>query len=63
MTDRALAADRWAEIQSELRAVLHVLLAWSDGQELPGRRAVQRMLDVPIPRIAAAFSETIGLWP
>jgi predicted nucleotidyltransferase len=63
MTDRALAADRWAEIQPELRAALHVLLAWSDGQELPGRRAVQRMLDVPIPRIAAAFSETIGLWP
>ena len=62
-TDRALAAGRWAEIDPELRAALPVLLAWSDGQGLPGRPEVQGMLDVPIPRIAGAFAETIGLWP
>ena len=62
-TDRALAAGRWAEIDPELRAALPVLLAWSGGQGLPGRREVGRMLDVPIPRIVAAFASAIGLWP
>ena len=62
-TDRAFAADRWAEIDPELRAALPVLLAWSDGQGLPSRGEVQRMLDVPIPRIVAAFASAIGLWP
>lgn len=62
-TDRALAADRWAEIEPELRAALQALLAWSDGQALPGRHEALRMLDVPIPRIIAGFAETIGLWP
>jgi uncharacterized protein len=62
-TDRELAADRWAEIDPELRAALQTLLAWSAGQALPGRHEVERMLDVSIPRIMAAFSETIGLWP
>jgi hypothetical protein len=62
-TDRELAADRWAEIEPALRAALHVLLAWSDGHALPGRHEVQHMLDVSVPRIIAAFAETIGLWP
>lgn len=63
-TDRARAADRWAVIDPELRAALPELLAWSDGQALPGgRRDVQRMLDVATARIVAAFAETIGLWP
>ena len=62
-TDRALAADRWADIDPELRAALPELLAWSDGRVLPGRRDVQRMLDVAIARIVAAFADTIGLWP
>jgi uncharacterized protein len=61
-TDRALAADRWAEIDPELRAALQALTAWSDGQALPGRLEVQRMLDVSAPRINAAFAATIGLW-
>jgi hypothetical protein len=30
---------------------------------LPGRQAVQHMLDITIPRIIAAFAGTIGLWP
>ena len=62
-TDRALAADRWAEVDPELRAALPELLAWSDGQAPPGRHDVQRMLDVATARIVAAFAETIGLWP
>ena len=62
-TDRALAADRWAEVDPELRAALPELLAWSDGQALPGRHDLQRMLDVATARIVAAFAETIGLWP
>ena len=63
-TDRARAADRWAVIDPELRAALPELLAWSDGQALPGgRHDVQRMLDVATARIVAAFAETIGLWP
>ena len=62
-TDRALAADRWAEIEPELRAALQALLAWSDGQALPGHRDVLQVLDVSIPRIIADFAETIGLWP
>src|ERR1700735_5107008 len=61
-TDRELAADRWAEIEPELQAALQALLAWSDGHALPGGHEVQHMLDVPIPRIIAAFAETIGLW-
>ena len=48
-TDRALAADRWADIDPELRAALPELLAWSDGRSLPGgRHEVERMLDVAI---------------
>lgn len=62
-TDRAVAADRWAEIEPELRAALQALLAWSDDQALPDRREVLRMLDVSIPPIIAAFDQTIGLWP
>jgi uncharacterized protein len=62
-TDRALAAGRWASIEPELRAALPALLAWSDGHALPGRREVQHMVDVSVPRIVAAFAETIGLWP
>jgi uncharacterized protein len=62
-TDRALAAGRWADIDPELRAALTELLAWSDGQALPGRHEVQRMLDVATARIVAAFADTIGLWP
>jgi uncharacterized protein len=62
-TDRELAADRWAEIEPELQAALQALLAWSDGDALPGGRGVQDMLDDSIPRIIAAFAETIGLWP
>jgi hypothetical protein len=30
---------------------------------LPGRQAVQHMLDNTTPRITAAFATTIGLWP
>ena len=60
---RALAAHRWAEIEPELGPALHALLAWSDGRVLPGRQAVQRMLDDTTPRITAAFARTIGLWP
>ena len=62
-TDRALAAHRWAEIEPELGPALHALLAWSDGLVLPGRQAVQHMLDNTTPRITAAFARTIGLWP
>ena len=62
-TDRALAADRWADIDPELRAALPELLAWTDGQALPDRHDVRRMLDVATARIVAAFAETIGLWP
>jgi predicted nucleotidyltransferase len=62
-TDRELAADRWAEIEPELRAALQALMAWSDGPALPGRHEVQHMLDFSIPRIVAAFAEAIGLWP
>jgi uncharacterized protein len=61
-TDRALAADRWADIDPELRTALPELLAWSDGRALPGHHDVRRMLDVPTARIVAAFAETIGLW-
>ena len=61
-TDRALAADRWADIDPELRAALPDLLAWSDGQALPGHHDVRRMLDVATPRIVSAFAGTIGLW-
>jgi predicted nucleotidyltransferase len=62
-TDRELAADRWTEIEPELQAALQALLAWSDGHARPGGHEVQHMLDVSIPRIIAAFAETIGLWP
>jgi predicted nucleotidyltransferase len=62
-TDRAFAAERWAEIEPELRAALQDLLAWSDGQALPGRDEAQRMLNVSAARVIAAFAETIGLWP
>lgn len=62
-TDRALAASRWAEIEPELGPDLHALLAWSDDLVLPGRQAVQHMLDMTTPRITAAFTRTIGLWP
>jgi uncharacterized protein len=62
-TDRVLAADRWAEIDPELRAALQTLLPWSEGQALPSDDAVQRMLNVSTPRINAAFAATIGLWP
>lgn len=61
-TDRALAARRWAEIEPELGPALHALLAWSDGLVLPGRQAIQHMLDITTPRIIAAFAGTIGLW-
>jgi uncharacterized protein len=62
-TDRALAAHRWAQIEPDLGPALHALLAWSDGRALPGRQALQQMLDVTTPRITAAFATTIGLWP
>ena len=62
-TDRALAAHRWAEIEPGLGPALHALLAWSDGPVLPGRQAVQHVLDNTTPRITAAFARTIGLWP
>jgi nucleotidyltransferase-like protein len=62
-TDRALAAHRWADIETGLAPVLHALLAWSDGRELPGRPAVRDMLDTTTSRITAAFATTIGLWP
>jgi hypothetical protein len=63
-TDRALAADRWAAIDPQLRAALPELLAWSDGHSLPGgRHELKRMLDVVTARIVAAFADTIGLWP
>jgi uncharacterized protein len=62
-TDRALAAYRWAEIEPDLGPALHALLAWSDGLALPGRQALQHMLDITSPRITAAFATTIGLWP
>jgi hypothetical protein len=62
-TDRALAVHRWAEIEPVLGPGLHALLAWSDGLVLPGRQAVQHMLDTTTPRITAAFASTIGLWP
>jgi len=67
-TNRALAARRWAEIEPGLGPALRALLAWSDGLvstglALPGRQAVQDMLDTTIPRITAAFATTIGLWP
>ena len=62
-TDRALAADRWAEIEPRLGPALHALLAWSDGLVLPRRQAVRDMLDNTTPRITAAFARTIGLWP
>jgi hypothetical protein len=61
-TDRAFAAHRWAEIEPGLGPALHALLAWSDGLVLPGRQAVQHMLDNTTPRITAAFATTIGLW-
>ena len=62
-TDRGLAAHRWTEIEPALGPALHALLAWSDGLVLPGRQAVQHMLDITTPRITAAFAGTIGLWP
>jgi predicted nucleotidyltransferase len=62
-TDRALAAGRWAVIDPEFRPALPELLAWSNGHSLPGRLAVQRMLDVVTARIVAPFAATIGLWP
>jgi uncharacterized protein len=62
-TDRALAAHRWAELQPDLGPALLTLLAWSDGQALPGGQAVQNALDTTIPPIATAFATTIGLWP
>jgi hypothetical protein len=61
-TDRALAAHRWADIEPDLGPALQALLAWSDGLMLPGQQAVRHMLDITIPRIIAAFAETIGLW-
>jgi hypothetical protein len=62
-TDRTLAAHRWGQIEPGLAPALHDLLAWSDGLALPGRQAVQHMLDSATPRITAAFARTIGLWP
>lgn len=62
-TDRAFAAHRWAEIEPELGSDLRALLAWSDDLVLPGRQAVQHMLDVTTSRITAAFAGTVGLWP
>jgi hypothetical protein len=61
-TDRALAAHRWAEIEPQLGPSLDALLDWSDGLKLPGRQAVQDMLDRTTPRIVAAFAAAIGLW-
>ena len=61
-TDRALAAHRWAQVEPDLGPALQALLAWSDGQALPGRPALQEMLDTATPRITAAFAAAIGLW-
>ena len=62
-TDRELAAHRWAQLEPGLGPALEALLTWSDGQALPGRPALQEMLDAATPRVTAAFAATIGLWP
>jgi hypothetical protein len=61
-TDRALAADQWAEVEPRLGDGLTELLGWADGITVGTRADVARALDATVTPIVAAFAHTIGLW-
>ncbi len=61
-TDRAAAAQRWAEVEPALAGSLQVLLQWSRGQGSPDRQAVEAALDGIVAEIVESFEIQIGLW-
>jgi hypothetical protein len=61
-TDRAGSAQRWAEIRPDLGSDLSELVRWMDGQAIPARAEVARILGGLIGQIVQAFESSIGLW-
>jgi uncharacterized protein len=61
-TDRAGSARRWAEIDPELGRDLGELVSWMDGQIIPTRADLSRILGGLIRELVSVFDARIGLW-
>jgi uncharacterized protein len=61
-TDRASSASRWAGLHPERANDLSDLVSWMDGQVVPTRTALARMLDGFTVQLVRDFKATIGLW-
>jgi hypothetical protein len=60
-TDREGSARRWAEIDPELGHDLDELVRWMDGQTVPTRAELSRMLGGLIKELVRALDSSIGL--
>lgn len=61
-TDRLSGARRWAEIEPDRGEDLEALVSWADGEVVPSREEVARMLAVPLDDLVHRFESRIGLW-
>jgi uncharacterized protein len=61
-TDRVGSARRWAQLAPDLGRDLDALVTWIDGEELPDRAEVDRILDGLVAELVRSFASTIGLW-
>lgn len=61
-SDRRGGARRWAEIEPHRGEDLDALVSWADGEVLPSRDEVSRMLAAPLDDLVHSFESKIGLW-
>lgn len=61
-TDRAGSARRWAEIEPKLGRDLSDLVSWMDGQVIPSRAELARILGGLIGELVRSFESSVGLW-
>lgn len=62
-TDRATAAQRWAQIDTSTAPGLRTLQRWADGNGDPTADDVRQALDGIVATILSSFERSIGLWP
>jgi hypothetical protein len=61
-TDRVGSARRWAQLAPDLGRDLETLVTWMDGDVIPDRAHVDRVLDGLVAELVRTFAATVGLW-
>jgi uncharacterized protein len=61
-TDRATAAERWAQVDPSAAPGLRTMQAWADGIGDPTTTEIGHALDGIVATVVQSFERSIGLW-